>query len=100
MANFVLVEVLDSSKYLMEKSTCFLIRQPLFLDYVIEKFTARSVFHNEEKLATCFYDFEKLDNVGMAHNFYDLNLAHDSGDVRLFFYFVFLKYFYRHFFLS
>ncbi len=99
MADFVFVKVLDSSQDLVEKTTSFLIREPLFLNDIVEEFAAWSVLHNQKKLATRFDDFKKLNDVRMSHDLNDLNLAHDPRDIGLFFYLVFLKYFDRYLFL-
>ena len=50
MANFYLVEILDTSKDLMEKSTGLAILQPALLDDVFEKFTSTCVFHYQKEL--------------------------------------------------
>lgn len=83
----------------MEEPTSLLIREPLFLNDVVKQFATWCVLHYQKELTTRFYDFKQLNDVGMSHDFYDLNLAHDPRNIGLFFYFVLLKYFDCYFFL-
>ena len=75
----------------MKKSTSFFILKSFFLNDIVEKFSAWYKLHYEGKLSGSLNNFIKLDYVWMSYNFQDLDFPHDSSDVCLLFYFVFLK---------
>ena len=83
MADLDLVEVLDACEDLMEESTCLSVLKAPLLDNVIKEFAARRVFHYQEKLFVRLNDFIELNNVRVSHYLQDMNLSHDSCDVRL-----------------
>ena len=84
----------------MEKTTGLFILQSFFLHNVIEKFSAWYKLHYQKKLSGCLNNFIQLNYVRMSYNLQDLYFPHDSGNVRLLLYFVFLKNFDGNFFAS
>ena len=83
MTDLVLVQVLNTCKYLVEEATSISVLKSLLLNDVVKQFSTRSVFHDEKQLSGSFNYFVQLNYVGVSHNLEDVNLPHDSGHIRL-----------------
>ena len=75
----------------MEKATGFTILQSTFFNDVIKEFSTTCIFHNQEKLLRSFNDLIQLNDVGMSNYFQNMYLTHDSSNICLVFYLVFLE---------
>jgi len=99
MADFDLVQILNTSEYLVEKATSFLIRESLLLNDQIKQFTIRYELHDQEQLPRRLNNLVQLHNIRVSDNLKYLYLPHDSGNVGLLLDFVFFKYFDCYFFM-
>lgn len=100
MADLDLVQVLNTSKDLMEEAASLRVLQTSLFDNVVEEFATRCILHDQEKLLARLNDFIKLHDVGVSHYLEDMNLTHDSGYVRLVLDHVLLKDFDGYFLVS
>ena len=91
MTDFVLVQVFNTRKYLLEKFASIFFLEPLPFDYEVEELPTTSVFHNEKELSISLDNLVELYHVWMAHYLQDLNLPGHSLYVSLVQYFVFLE---------
>lgn len=99
MADLDRVEIFNARQDLVEEAASLLVLKPFFLNDVVEKLPARHKFHNQKKLSVRFNYLVKLNDVGVPHNFEDLNFAHDTGNVGLILNFILFQYFYRYLFI-
>ena len=90
-----LVYVFDTSEYLLKELASLFLFQTSVCDYVIEKFTPRSVLHDEVQLFRGLDDLIKLDDIRMTNELQDVDLASDSFHIWNVRDTVFLKDFYR-----
>ena len=93
MADFVGVQIFDSSKNLVEKAAGFPVLEPFLLHNMVKELTTRSVLHDQEQLFGCFNNFVQLDDVGMSDYLEYLNFSHHSVDVCLVIDFFLFQYF-------
>ena len=93
MADFVGVQIFDSSKNLVEKAAGFPVLEPFLLHNMVKELTTRSVLHDQEQLFGCFNNFVQLDYVGMSDYLEYLNFSHHSVDVCLVIDFFLFQYF-------
>lgn len=91
MTDFVLVQIFNARKYLLEKLASIFFLEPLPFDYEVEELPTTSVFHNEKELSISLDNLVELYHVWMAHYLQDLNLPGHSLYVSLVQYFVFLE---------
>lgn len=99
MADLDRVEIFNARQDLMEEAASLLVLKPFFLNDIVEKFPARHKFHYQKKLSIRFNYLVKLNNVGVPHNFEDLNFTHDTSYVGLILNFILFQYFYRYLFI-
>ena len=75
---------------LVHLGSLFLLKSPV-LHYVLEKFPARTVLHDQVKIIVILNHFIQLNHVRVPHFFEDRDLPIDSVDVRLVLYFIFFQ---------
>ena len=91
MTDFVLVQIFNARKYLLEKLASIFFLEPLPFDNEVEELPPTSVFHYEKELSVRLNNLVELYHVRMAHYLQDLNLPGHSLYVSLVQYFVLLE---------
>lgn len=76
-----LVNVLDSAYDLLENLASFSLSHSLFADNVVKKFSTFHVLHYKKEVFGGFNDFVQLDDVWVANEFQNVNLAGHSLDI-------------------
>jgi len=93
-----LVQILDSTNDLLEELAGFCLLKLLLLDDVVEELATADELHDQEELLGRLDDFEKLDDVGVADQLEDVDLARHSLHICIPRNFALFQYFHRHLF--
>ncbi len=72
------MDVFHSTDKLVEHSASFGLMKPLLFGYVVEELPILYVLHHQEQLFLCLNDFVELDDVGVAYQLQNMNLASHS----------------------
>lgn len=89
MGDAAAVAVVDGADELLEVLSGEVFGEFSFVDFG-EEFSSFNVFHDEEDFALGGHDFLEFNDVGMAHQFHDRNLAFDLLHETLFLELLFL----------
>ena len=91
MTDFVLVEILDTRKYLLEKFASVLFFESLPFHNKVEQLSASGMFHNQKQLPVRLNYLVELYHVGVSDYFEDLNLPGHAFNIGLVLDLVFLE---------
>jgi len=68
-------DVLNTSNDLLEESACFLLLDPLHLDYVVKKLAALSIFHNQVQFFLGLNDLIELNDLRVSDDLQNVDLS-------------------------
>lgn len=85
-----LVQVFNTTNYLLEKPTCFHFLELLLLNDIVKELTTADVLHDQKQLLGCLDDFKKLNNIGVSYHLQDVDLPRYSLHIRILYYLTFL----------
>ena len=78
------MQVLNPRYYLLKKLAGFFLAQPLVLDNIVKKLTARNVLSDKIQLPGSLNDFIKLNNIRVSRQFQNLDFSGNSFNVNIF----------------
>ena len=86
-----LMDILNTSQYLLEKFASFLLLEASVRDDIVKELSPRGIFHDQVELLWSLNNLIELDYVGVTYQLKNMNLSGNSLDIRHICYSVFLE---------